>query len=102
MHGGVASTASVAIEPLRTCKPWAEGIEYRSAPRRIQNICSISFVHNNLRCLTGLNGATCAFGNFPHCLTNKRGRSSCLRAARQIGPSSLGRDKECHPRSRRL
>ena len=41
---------------------------------------------NGLHCLPALNGATGSLGNFPQCLTPTPARSSCLRAARQIGP----------------
>jgi len=74
----------------------ASGRQPRSIRRfsPIQNIYPISFGHNGLHCLPGLNGATCAWGNFPQCLTARSAltddalhsppqhtRSSCLRPA---------------------
>ena len=41
----------------------------------IQNICPISFGHNDLHCLPALNGATGSLGNFPQCLTWRNSRA---------------------------
>ena len=54
----------------------------RSATASIQNICPISFGHNDLHCLPALNGATGALGNFPQCLTPHR--AFVLLAGRRI------------------
>ena len=55
-----------------------------SPAAEIQNIYPISFGHNGLRCLPVLNGATCALGNFPECLT----AHSALTARRTLLPTT--------------
>ena len=39
--------------------------------REVQNVLHHCNSHNGLRCLTALNGATCALGYFPLCLTGR-------------------------------
>ena len=47
------------------------GLRRQSQSGLDSEIYPISFGHNDLHCLPALNGATCALGNFPDCLTGR-------------------------------